>query len=405
MTRAVLAIDQGTSATKALVVGAGRRRARRRRGRRPCRRTAPGGAVEQDPQELLDSVVEAGPRGARRGRRAGGRGRRWPTRARPCCAWDRGTGRPLAAAVVWQDRRAGRSATARRRTPTGSPSSPVCRSTRTSPRRRWPGCASTAPREGVVTTTDAWLVPPAHRRVRHRRRHGVAHAAARPRRGDWSDEACALFGLDRRAAARDRRLRRRRRRDRRAFGARAAGDRARSSTSRPRCSPSAASTPARRSARTAPARSCSPTSATAAGARGAGLAACVAWRLRRRRPTYCLDGQVYTVGSAVALAGRARPHRRRRPTSTASAARRGRRRRDLRPGARRARRAVLGARRARRASSGCRSRRRRAHLVRAVVDGHRRAGRRRWPRRSATTSARRSTRAAGRRRADPLADC
>ena len=55
----ILAIDQGTSATKALVVSASG--ADPGRGRRTGRAAASaGGAVEQDPQELLDSIVAAG---------------------------------------------------------------------------------------------------------------------------------------------------------------------------------------------------------------------------------------------------------------------------------------------------------------------------------------------------------
>ena len=55
----VLAIDQGTSATKAIVVGEGGRVLGE--GSAPVNPVAgPGGAVEQDPHELLDSIVTAG---------------------------------------------------------------------------------------------------------------------------------------------------------------------------------------------------------------------------------------------------------------------------------------------------------------------------------------------------------
>jgi hypothetical protein len=55
----MLAIDQGTSATKALVVSDGGRVLGE--GSAPVRPQAgPGGAVEQAPQELLDSIVAAG---------------------------------------------------------------------------------------------------------------------------------------------------------------------------------------------------------------------------------------------------------------------------------------------------------------------------------------------------------
>ena len=57
----VLAIDQGTSGTKAIVVdAAGTVLSAAEVGLRP--RYLDGGAVEQDPQALLDSVVVAGRR-------------------------------------------------------------------------------------------------------------------------------------------------------------------------------------------------------------------------------------------------------------------------------------------------------------------------------------------------------
>src|SRR3954451_3853061 len=55
----VLAIDQGTSATKAIVVADGGRVLGE--GTAPVHpKAGPGGAVEQDPEELLDSIVAAG---------------------------------------------------------------------------------------------------------------------------------------------------------------------------------------------------------------------------------------------------------------------------------------------------------------------------------------------------------
>ena len=55
----VLAIDQGTSATKALVVAADG--AVLGEGQAPVQpRFGPAGAVEQDPAELLESVIAAG---------------------------------------------------------------------------------------------------------------------------------------------------------------------------------------------------------------------------------------------------------------------------------------------------------------------------------------------------------
>src|SRR5690348_11496843 len=101
----VLAIDQGTSSTKALVASEG--------GEVLGESSAavhplPGdaGAVEQDPEELLRSVIEAG-RGALAA--AGGA----PVDAvgianqgETVLRWDRATGRPFGPALSWQDRRA-----------------------------------------------------------------------------------------------------------------------------------------------------------------------------------------------------------------------------------------------------------------------------------------------------------
>ena len=85
----VLAIDQGTSGTKAIVVDAdGTVLAIAEEAVRP--RYLDGGAVEQDPQALLDSVLDAGHR-ARGGRRYRSTPSRSPTRARRC---SRGTRTP-----------------------------------------------------------------------------------------------------------------------------------------------------------------------------------------------------------------------------------------------------------------------------------------------------------------------
>ena len=157
----VLAIDQGTSGTKAIVVDdAGavvwrspRNRVRpsylrRRRGRAGPRRTVRLGGRRRAPR-------------ARRGRRARGRGRAGqPGRDRA------GVGpgdRPSRStpAIVWQDRRAEASVPrqARARRTRGVASGPAWCSTRyfSAPKMRV-AAAATSPRDGVVTTTDTWLV-------------------------------------------------------------------------------------------------------------------------------------------------------------------------------------------------------------------------------------------------------
>ncbi len=100
----VLAIDQGTSGTKAIVVD-------------PADgivglaevpvhpRYLPGGGVEQDPGELLESVLSAGRSAVAQADRAI-EAVSLANQGETVLAWDPGTGQPLTPAIVWQDRRA-----------------------------------------------------------------------------------------------------------------------------------------------------------------------------------------------------------------------------------------------------------------------------------------------------------
>src|SRR4051794_23465276 len=98
----VLAIDQGTSGTKAVVVDDdGRVTSAAEVDLRPA--YLPGGGVEQDPEALWHSVLDAGRRAVEQ---AG-----VPIAAvalanqgETVLAWDRDTGGPLTPAIVWQDR-------------------------------------------------------------------------------------------------------------------------------------------------------------------------------------------------------------------------------------------------------------------------------------------------------------
>jgi glycerol kinase len=191
----VLAIDQGTSATKALVVGDG--------GQVLGEASAPvhpqhgpGGAVEQDPQELLESIVAAG-RGAIEAAGAPvdavGIGNQGETVLR----WDRSSGRPYGPALSWQDRRAVAvtrelAGHADRLTEiTGLPLDPYF----AAPKMTWLRRRD-ATEEGVVTGVDAWL--------NHQLTGAfVTDVSTASRfllldleRVEWSEEACALFGLD-----------------------------------------------------------------------------------------------------------------------------------------------------------------------------------------------------------------
>ncbi|MFE2846039.1 FGGY family carbohydrate kinase [Streptomyces scopuliridis] len=153
---AILAIDQGTSGTKAIVVDAdGGTIAIAEETVRPT--YLPGGGVEQNPHELLDSVLTAG----RRAVSMAGRpidGVALANQGETVLAWDPATGAPLSPAIVWQDSRAEsicaelaehREAIAQR---TGLVLDPYF----SAPKMAW--LRRNFTREGVVTTTDTWLV-------------------------------------------------------------------------------------------------------------------------------------------------------------------------------------------------------------------------------------------------------
>ncbi|MEV4014086.1 FGGY family carbohydrate kinase [Nonomuraea angiospora] len=152
----VLAIDQGTSGTKAIVVDAGGAvLAIAEEALRP--RYLEGGGVEQDPRALLDSVLTAG----RRAAAAAGvplDAVALANQGETVLAWDPVTGEPLTPAIVWQDRRAERLCAARAEHAgrvaalTGLVLDPYF----SAPKMRWIREELTT--GGVVTTTDTWLV-------------------------------------------------------------------------------------------------------------------------------------------------------------------------------------------------------------------------------------------------------
>jgi glycerol kinase len=152
----VLAIDQGTSGTKAIVldrddgiVGVAEVTIRPR--------YLPGGGVEQDPDELLQSVLRAGHSAIAQSRK--------PIHAvslanqgETVLAWDRDSGRALTPAIVWQDRRAeaicselsaNKDTIAER---TGLVLDPYF----SAPKMAW--LRRHHETGGVVTTTDTWLI-------------------------------------------------------------------------------------------------------------------------------------------------------------------------------------------------------------------------------------------------------
>ena len=190
----ILAIDQGTSATKAVVFGEdGDIVTSVEAAVTP--QAVPGGGVEQDPEQLWESVCEAGREAvARAGEGVTAVG--FANQGETVLAWDRSTGRPLSTAISWQDRRAAAIcadmagvADDLTRT-TGLPLDPYF----AAPKMTWLRRNVTA--EGVVTTSDAWLL---HRLtgsyvtdVTTASRTLLLDLGTRT----WSEEACAAFGLD-----------------------------------------------------------------------------------------------------------------------------------------------------------------------------------------------------------------
>jgi glycerol kinase len=151
-----LAIDQGTSGTKAIVVDdAGQVVSIAEVAVRP--EYLAGGGVEQDPEALFASVVTAGRQAlAQAGVPVAAVA--LANQGETVLAWDRATGRPLTQAVVWQDRRA-ESICA----PLSASADTVAARTGlvldpyfSAPKMAWIRANMTA--AGVVTTTDTWLV-------------------------------------------------------------------------------------------------------------------------------------------------------------------------------------------------------------------------------------------------------
>ncbi|MFI5674300.1 FGGY family carbohydrate kinase [Streptomyces cellulosae] len=294
MSGPVLAVDQGTSGTKALVIcpergvlGTGFAAVRPRH--------LPGGLVEVDPAGLYDSVVEAGTRAlAQAGEPVVALG--LANQGETVLAWDPATGRPLTDALVWQDRRAesvcaGLTAHADElRQLTGLPLDPYF----AAPKMAWIRRHLTT--EGVVTTSDAWLV--------HRLTGAyVTDAATAGRtqlldldRVEWSPRALDLYGL---SGERLPRL---------VDAAELVGvttafgpeipltgllvDQQAALLAQRVTAPGGAKCTYGTGAFLLAHTGDTPTRGTS------GLAGCVAWRLGGRT-AYCLDGQVYTAASAV----------------------------------------------------------------------------------------------------------
>ena len=152
----VLAIDQGTSGTKAIVVdGAGEVLATAEESVRPV--YLDGGGVEQEPNELLNSVLVAGRRaiesaGVRPDHVA------LANQGETVLAWNPATGQPLSQAIVWQDRRSEQLCVDRAEYADviAARTGLVLDSYFSAPKMAW--LRDNVTREGIVTTTDSWIV-------------------------------------------------------------------------------------------------------------------------------------------------------------------------------------------------------------------------------------------------------
>jgi glycerol kinase len=258
-------------------------------------RSVAGGGVEADPEELFASVIAAGKAAlAAAGAPAGAVA--LANQGETVLAWDRATGTPLSPAIVWQDRRAAAvcerlaDRAAELTALTGLPLDPYF----AAPKMTW--LRENLTDGGVVTTTDTWLL--------HRLGGQYVTDAATASRTmlldldavTWSEAACAAFGLDAAALPAV------------ADCAGVVGETAAFGSPLP-----IAGIAVDQQAALLAEGCLAPgdakctygtgafllvTTGSAAARSSAGLSASVAWRLGGAT-TYCLDGQVYTAGSAV----------------------------------------------------------------------------------------------------------
>lgn len=152
----VLAIDQGTSATKACVINDdGEITSMAEVAVRPA--YGPHGSVEHEPKRLLESVIDAG-------RLALAQSNVRPdvlafaNQGETVLAWDRTSGQPLTTALVWQDSRAQGvcDAMAHHATDIQQKTGLALDPYFSAPKQRW--IRDHLTRDGVVTTTDSWIL-------------------------------------------------------------------------------------------------------------------------------------------------------------------------------------------------------------------------------------------------------
>ena len=292
-----LAIDQGTSGTKAIVVDeAGQVVSIAEVAVRP--EYLAGGGVEQDPEALFDSVVTRGPASVGAGGRSGrGGGPGQPGRDRAGLGPRHRAPADAGGGVAGPAGRVDLCAAVRRRpTPSRQRTGLVLDPYFSAPKMAWIRANMTT--AGVVTTTDTWLV--------HRLCGAFVTDASTASRslltatglGRHGTTSCSgLFGLtgealpeivgcDQIVGSTD------------VFGADDSGrraDRRPAGRAAGRKLPDAGRCQVHVRHR---ARSCWRSSAATPARSTSGLTTSVAWRLREHT-SYCVDGQVYTAASAV----------------------------------------------------------------------------------------------------------
>ena len=192
---AVLAIDQGTSATKAVVVDGDGRVLGLAEAQVAVHATTDGG-VELDPETLWASVLAAGNHALHSAGNPPLEAIGLANQGETILAWDRATGRPAGPAIVWQDRRS--DSVCQRLAPHGARLAHLT-GLELDPYFVAPKIAWLQPQVEpslTITTTDTWLL--------HRLCGAFVTDVATAGRsllldletGGWSAEACDIFGID-----------------------------------------------------------------------------------------------------------------------------------------------------------------------------------------------------------------
>ncbi len=291
----VLAIDQGTSATKAVVVTDDGEVLSLAEAAIEVRASSDG-AVELDPEELWDSVIAAGTEALTAAGHPSLTAIGLANQGETVMAWDRSTGTPNGPAIVWQDRRSEvvcerlRDHAGFLAEHTGLELDPYFVAPKLVWLREQVGVGPT------ITTTDAWML--------HRMSGAFATDVATAGRsllleldtGEWSDRACEIFGIDPTTLPTI------------VGNAQPLGDCSLFGGSAPvtgTCVDQQAALFAEHCHDAGEAKCTYGTGAFMLACTGDkptrsrnGLVGCPAWRIGERL-TYCLDGQVYTVGAAV----------------------------------------------------------------------------------------------------------